>query len=38
MISKDNAQHDVWGRSCDGWHLLNSCPPSHGDRVAAPSE
>ncbi len=22
MISKDNAEHYVWGDGCDGWHLL----------------
>lgn len=22
MISKDNAEHYVWGNNCDGWHLL----------------
>ncbi|PTL80818.1 cupin domain-containing protein [Vitiosangium sp. GDMCC 1.1324] len=22
MISKDNAEHYVWGQGCDGWHLL----------------
>lgn len=23
MISKENAEHYVWGDSCDGWYLLN---------------
>ncbi|MRT25589.1 cupin domain-containing protein [Enterobacteriaceae bacterium RIT697] len=23
MISKDNAEHYVWGDDCDGWYLLN---------------
>lgn len=23
MISKDNAEHYVWGDNCDGWYLLN---------------
>ena len=23
MISKDNAEHYVWGDGCDGWYLLN---------------
>ncbi len=23
MISKDNAEHYVWGENCDGWYLLN---------------
>ncbi|MCE9732541.1 cupin domain-containing protein [Pectobacterium sp. IFB5596] len=22
MISKDNAEHYVWGDSCDGWYLV----------------
>ena len=22
MISKDNAEHYVWGGDCDGWHLV----------------
>ncbi|MEG3135527.1 cupin domain-containing protein [Rouxiella sp. T17] len=22
MISKDNAEHYVWGDNCDGWHLV----------------
>lgn len=24
MISKDNAEHYVWGNNCDGWHLLKN--------------
>lgn len=23
MISKDNAEHYVWGDECDGWYLVN---------------
>lgn len=23
MISKDNAEHYVWGDDCDGWYLVN---------------
>ncbi len=23
MISKDNAEHYVWGDNCDGWYLVN---------------
>lgn len=23
MISKDNAEHYIWGDNCDGWYLLN---------------
>jgi len=23
-ISKENAEHYVWGEDCDGWHLLKS--------------
>ncbi|QGF29171.1 cupin domain-containing protein (plasmid) [Pantoea eucalypti] len=23
MISKENAEHYVWGEECDGWNLLN---------------
>ncbi len=23
-ISKTNAEHYVWGKQCDGWHLLKS--------------
>lgn len=23
MISKDNAEHYLWGDNCDGWYLLN---------------
>lgn len=23
-ISKHNAEHYIWGNSCDGWHLLKS--------------
>lgn len=23
MISKENAEHYVWGDNCDGWYLLN---------------
>lgn len=23
MISKNNAEHYVWGDDCDGWYLLN---------------
>lgn len=23
MISKDNAEHYVWGEDCDGWYLIN---------------
>lgn len=23
-INKDNAEHYIWGESCDGWHLLKS--------------
>ncbi|WP_313700650.1 cupin domain-containing protein [Pantoea sp.] len=23
MISKDNAEHYVWGDGCDGWYLMN---------------
>ncbi|HAU5564512.1 TPA: cupin domain-containing protein [Serratia fonticola] len=23
MISKENAEHYVWGDSCDGWYLVN---------------
>jgi mannose-6-phosphate isomerase-like protein (cupin superfamily) len=22
MISKDNAEHYLWGSGCDGWHLV----------------
>ncbi len=22
MISTENAEHYIWGNSCDGWHLL----------------
>jgi mannose-6-phosphate isomerase-like protein (cupin superfamily) len=22
MISKDNAEHYLWGNGCDGWHLV----------------
>lgn len=24
MISKDNAEHYIWGDNCDGWHLVKS--------------
>ena len=24
MISKDKAEHYVWGEDCDGWHLVKS--------------
>ena len=24
MISKDKAEHHVWGEGCDGWHLVKS--------------
>ncbi|NQS84227.1 cupin domain-containing protein (plasmid) [Pantoea allii] len=24
MISKDNAEHYVWGNNCDGWHFVKS--------------
>lgn len=24
IISKENAQHYLWGESCDGWHLLKN--------------
>lgn len=23
-ISKDNAEHYIWGHKCDGWHLVKS--------------
>lgn len=23
MISKDNAEHYIWGEQCDGWRLVN---------------
>ena len=23
MISKDNAEHYIWGENCDGWYLAN---------------
>lgn len=23
MISKDNAEHYIWGDNCDGWYLVN---------------
>ena len=23
MISKENAEHYVWGENCDGWYLVN---------------
>jgi len=23
MISKENAEHYVWGEQCDGWYLVN---------------
>lgn len=23
MISRDNAEHYIWGDKCDGWYLLN---------------
>ncbi|EIW9476977.1 cupin domain-containing protein [Klebsiella aerogenes] len=23
MISKDNAEHYIWGKNCDGWYLVN---------------
>ncbi|MEZ3498612.1 cupin domain-containing protein [Pantoea sp. KPR_PJ] len=23
MISKNNAEHYVWGENCDGWYLVN---------------
>ncbi len=24
MINKDNAEHYMWGASCDGWHFVKS--------------
>ena len=24
MISKENAEHYIWGDNCDGWHLVKS--------------
>lgn len=24
MVSKDRAEHYVWGEGCDGWHLVKS--------------
>ncbi len=24
MISKENAEHYIWGENCDGWHLVKS--------------
>lgn len=24
MISKDNAEHYIWGGACDGWHLVKT--------------
>lgn len=24
MISKENAEHYLWGDNCDGWHLVKS--------------
>ena len=24
MISKDNAEHYVWGSDCEGWHLVKT--------------
>lgn len=24
MISKESAQHYVWGQNCDGWHLVKT--------------
>ena len=24
MISKETAEHFVWGENCDGWHLVNN--------------
>jgi len=24
MISKANAEHYIWGQTCDGWHLIKS--------------
>ncbi len=24
IVSKDNAEHYIWGEICDGWHLLKS--------------
>ncbi len=27
-ISKQTAQHYIWGGTCDGWHLLKSPEPS----------
>ena len=24
MISKENAEHYLWGNNCDGWHLVKS--------------
>jgi hypothetical protein len=23
-ISKQNAEHYIWGDNCDGWHLVNN--------------
>ncbi|PKF76460.1 cupin domain-containing protein, partial [Vibrio sp. vnigr-6D03] len=24
VISRENAEHYVWGERCDGWHLVKS--------------
>lgn len=24
IVSKENAEHYIWGQNCDGWHLLKS--------------
>ncbi|AZZ90251.1 cupin domain-containing protein [Hahella sp. KA22] len=24
VVSKDNAEHYIWGERCDGWHLVKS--------------
>jgi len=35
VISRENAEHYVWGDSCDGWHLVRDSDLSVGEERGA---